>query len=172
MQKPRPRWMILTLGLVFVLLLALATPAAAGKPVDPAGLQRLNWYTVIGGSSDSVTDVRVPGHVTINTPSGRVAMVINGQITLLPNKTYGVWVRELTGYTGGSLTSYAPLHYYKLVTFTTNIRGQGSFHVNIARADLRDATRNIQIAINLSPTDTYVGDTVAATVKVTPVQSG
>ena len=172
MPKPRPRRMILTLGLVFLLLLALAVPAAAVKPADPGGLQRLTWYTVIGGSSDNVTAVRVPGHVTINTPSGRVAVVINGQITLLPNTPYGVWVRELTGYTGDSLTSYAPLHYYKLVTFTTNVRGQGSFHINIARADLPDGLRNIQIAINPSPIDTHVGETVAATVKFTPVQSG
>ena len=172
MQKPRPRWTILTLGLVFVLLLALATPAAAGRPVDPASLQRLNWYTVIDGSSDNVTDVRMPGHVTINTPNGRVAMVINGQITLLPNTTYWVWVRELTGYTGNRLAEYAPLNYYKLATFTTNVRGQGSFHINVARADLANATRNIQIAVNSAPSAAEIGTTVAATVKFTPVQSG
>jgi hypothetical protein len=173
MQKPHPRWMIFTLGLVFLLLLVLAVPAGAVKPVDPGGLQRLTWHSVTDGSSDNVTDTLVPGHVTINTPAGRVAMVINGRITLLPNTTYGVWVRELTGYTGDYLASYTPLHYYKLVTFTTNVRGQGSFHINIARADLLpDGTRNIQIAINPSPSDASIDVTVAATIRFTSVRTG
>ncbi|OFW53301.1 MAG: hypothetical protein A2V75_02895 [Actinobacteria bacterium RBG_16_70_17] len=172
MKKLRLHRTALTVGLVSLLLLAMAVPAAAVKPVDPGKLQRLTWYAVPSGNSDVVSTDELPGHVSINTPAGEVTMIINGRITLDPNTTYGVWVRELTGYTGDYLTSYAPLSYYKLTTFTTNVRGQGSFHINIARGDLPDGTRDIQIAINPSLDDAYVGSTVAATVKFTPVRTG
>lgn len=173
MKQLSPRRAALTLGLVFLLLLALAVPAAAVKPADPAKLQRLSWYEVAGGSSDNVlTGSPVRGHVTINTPAGRLAMILNGRIVLAPNSTYGLWVRELTGYTGDCLVSYPPLHYCKLATFTTNGQGIGKFHLNLGRADLADATRNIQIAINTSAGDADIGSTVAATVKYTPVTTG
>jgi hypothetical protein len=172
MQKLRPRWMILTLGLVFVLLLALAVPAAAVRPPDSWRLQRLTWHKVANWNSDSVLPDPVPGRGTINTPRGTVAMVINGHVKLQPNTTYGVWVRELTGYTGTSLASAPTAYYYRLATFTTNIRGWGAFHIHIARTLLPNDLRNIQIAINTSLNPGDVGGTVAATVRFTPVRTG
>jgi hypothetical protein len=173
MNRMRSRWTVLTLGLVFLLLLAMAVPAAAVKPVSPDKAQKLTWHTVTAGSSDNVVlDSRMPGHVNINTPNGRVTMIVNGQITLMPYTTYGVWIREFTGYTGPYLTSYPPLNYYKLATFTTNAHGRGSFHLNLRERDLTDGLRNIQVAINTSAYPTDFGITVAATVKFTPIRTG
>ena len=173
MNRTRSRWTVLTLGLVFLLLLAMAVPAAAVKPVSPDKAQKLTWHAVTFGSSDYVDMAsRVPGHVNINTPNGRVTMIINGQINLTPYTTYGVWIREFTGYTGPYLTSYPLLNYYKLATFTTDAYGRGSFHFNIRERDLTDATRNIQVAVNTSAYDADFGFTVAATVKFTSIKTG
>ena len=173
MNRTRSRWTVLTLGLVFLLLLAMAVPAGAARPLSPDKAQNLTWHEVTLGSSDNVVlDSRVPGHVNINTPNGRVTMIINGQITLTPYTTYGVWIREFTGYTGPYLLFYAPLNYYKLATFTTDAYGRGSFHFNIRERDLTDGTRNIQVAINTSAYPTDFGVTVAATVKFTSIKTG
>jgi len=157
-------------GLMLILVLAVAAPALAVKPADPYKAQMIDWYTVTGGSSDNVTDVLVPGHVNLNTPSGAVTMVINGVITLDPNTTYAVWIRQFTGFTGDFINSYAPLGYYTLGYFTTDAYGHGAFHYNIANSDLPAATRNIQLAVNTgtepAPSTAY-GVTVAATMKYT-----
>jgi hypothetical protein len=172
MGNLRSRWIILFLSTVLILIVAMALPAGAVKPTDPEKAQNLSWYAVTGGSSNNVTATPIPGHVMLNTPSGEVTMILNGEITLLPSTTYGVWIRQFTGYTGDYLTSYLPLWYYKLGTFTTDANGVGSFHFNISASDLAPDTRNIQIAINPSLFDTYVGSTVAATVKYTSITSG
>ena len=75
--------------------------------------------------------------------------------------------------TGPSLTSYAPLGYFKLGTFSTNSQGNGSFHFNIQRSDLPAGTYNLQTAINDAGTiDDHIGATVVATQKYTNVNVG
>jgi len=165
-SRPRCiRW--ISFGVVLGLLLVMSIPAGAVKPADAERAQKITWYAVSGGSSDYVLlGSPIPGHVNLNTPSGDVTMVINGVITLAPNTTYAVWIREFTGYTGDWVYSYPPLKYYALGYFTTDGDGNGSFHFNIREGDLTPDTRDIQLAINTTP---VIGATVAATEKYTVV---
>ena len=145
----------------------VAVPAFAGSTTAP-------FYTVTDGTSDNVTNTLSGGSVMFNAPSGNVALIINGNVKgLQPNFEYAAWVRDLTGYTGPSLTSYAPLGYFKLGTFSTNSQGNGSFHFNIQRSDLPAGTYSLQAAINDAGTfDAYIGNTVVATQKYTTVNVG
>ena len=145
----------------------VAVPAFAGSTKAP-------FYTVTNGTSDEVTNTLSGGSVMYNAPSGNVALIINGDVKgLQPNFDYAVWVRDLTTYSGPALTSYAPLGYFKLGTFSTNAQGNGSFHFNIQRSDLPAGTYNLQTAINdAGTTDDHVGATVVATQKYTNVNVG
>src|ERR1700722_11022344 len=139
------RFCVLIAGTTLMVGLALASTAGAG---NGDGSQKVNWYTVVGGSSDNVTTTTVPGHVDLNAPNGAVALIVNGVITLDPNTTYDVWVRDLAGYSGAFLYQYAPLGYIRLATFTTDGDGNGAFHLNLRSADLPSGTYGIQVAIN------------------------
>jgi hypothetical protein len=143
----------------------LALVAVMAVPAFGAGATKAPFYTVDNGTSDQVTSTLAGGSVTFNAPSGAVALIINGDVKgLQPNFSYAVWVRDLGGYSGPALTSYAPLGYFKLGTFTTNPQGNGSFHFNIQRSDLPAGTYNLQAAINpAGDSDSYVGQTVVAT---------
>jgi len=138
------------------------------------GSQKAPFFAVTGGSSDNVTATEAGGFVVFNAPSGDVAVVINGTVKdLQPNVAYAVWVRALPGYTGPSLTSYLPLSYFKLGTFTTNGQGNASFHFNIRASDLPAGTYGLQAAINdAGPNDAYIGSTVIATQRYTVVNVG
>ena len=143
-------------------------------PALSAGSTKAPFYTVDNGTSDDVTNTLAGGSVMYNAPSGDVALIINGNVKgLQPNFNYAVWVRDLTGYTGPSLTSYAPLGYFKLGTFSTDAQGNGSFHFNIQRSDLPAGTYNLQTAINpAGDSDAYIGQTVVATQQYTNVDVG
>ena len=140
--------------------------ADASVSEDQSGAQRLQFYTVSGGSSDNVTSTEVDGTANVVAPTGDVALVIQGNIKsgLDPNKEYEVWVRSLEGYTGPADKSYTPsdYSYYMLDTFTTNDQGHGSFHVNIPSDDLPAGPYDIQVAINVAQ-ETGIGPTVIAT---------
>jgi hypothetical protein len=148
-------------------LAALVAPAFAGSTKAP-------FYTVTNGTSDQVTSTLAGGSVMYNAPSGNVALIINGDVKgLQPNFNYAVWVRDLTGYTGPALTTYAPLGYFKLGTFSTDSQGNGSFHYNLLRSDLPAGTYNLQTAINDAGTsDAWIGNTLVATQKYTTVGVG
>ena len=119
---------------------------------DQSGAQRLQFYTVSGGSSDNVTSNEVDGTANVVAPTGDVALVIQGNIKsgLEANQEYEVWVRSLAGYTGPADESYTPLNYYMLDTFTTNGNGYGHFHINIPSDELPPNTYDIQVAINVA----------------------
>jgi hypothetical protein len=156
-------------GVTLVAAAAVLAPAAMS-----AGATKAPFYTVTGGSSDNVTTTEAGGSVNFNAPSGNVALIINGNVkALAPNFEYAVWVRALPGYTGDSLTEYAPLMYFKLGTFTTNGQGHGSFHFNILASELPAGTYDLQVAINdAGPNDAHIGSTVIATKKSTVVTVG
>jgi hypothetical protein len=157
-----------------VLAAIMVAGAVVAVSAFGGGSQKAPFYTVTGGSSDNVTATEAGGFVVFNAPSGDVAVVINGTVKgLQSNFTYAVWVRALPGYTGPSLTSYPPLNYFKLGTFTTNEQGNGSFHFNILASDLPAGTYGLQAAINdAGPNDAYIGSTVIATQKYTVVTVG
>jgi len=146
----------------------------AGSEGSFAGSTKAPFYTVTNGTSDQVTNTLGGGSVTFNAPSGNVALIINGDVKgLQPNFKYAAWVRDLTGYTGPSLTSAPSLGYFKLGTFSTNSQGNGSFHFNILRSDLPAGTYSLQAAVNdAGPDDAYIGQTVVATQKYTVVDVG
>lgn len=148
-------------------LLLAGVVSAAGK----SDSQKISIYHVDGGSSDSVTDELYKGHVTLVTPMGKNNLILQGVIQgLVPNVKYFVWVRDLTGYTGSLLNSYAPLGYYKLTLFTTDEFGNGDFHYSINKSWLPARPYSIQVAINREdngPAD--IGYTVAATKKFTAI---
>lgn len=158
------------LVLATVIVAALAVPAFAVKPADQVKAQNIPWFQCAGGSSDNVlSTTSVPGNVMLNTPSGSVTMIIDGSITLDPNATYTVWVRQFTGYTGDYFNAYTPLDYYALGQFTTDSTGSGQFHYNIREGELPAATRYIQVAVNAG-TQAFpggYGSTVACTAKYT-----
>ncbi len=157
-----------TLGIMSAVVLATlmcAPTALAGKYVTP---QQASWYYVSGGSSDNVTTDQAYGHAQIVDPMGNAALIVNGVVQLAPNTGYAVWLRDLNpGYSGDSITSYAPLGYYKLTWFMTDGDGYGSFQVKIFSDVLLGGTYNLQVAINADPgtVPTYIGTTVIATDK-------
>ena len=138
---------LLFITLVLLALLALGVPAAAGGKWVTA--QKAPFYQVHGCSSNVVSDDLAGGQVVLVDPMGNVSMVVQGNVKgLLPNSGYDMWIRDLTGYTGDYISVYLPLGYYKLVTFTTDDEGNGSFHVNLRADELPDGTYGIQVAIN------------------------
>jgi len=159
--------------LAIVLVMAFAVPAFAVKPLDQVKAQNIPWYQC-GGNSDVYGPGVVPGNVMLNTPSGAVTMILDGEITLAPSTTYTVWVRQFTGYTGDFFNSYSPLGYFSLGQFTTDEAGVGSFHYNIRDEYLPAAVRNIQVAVNAgteaAPSTGY-GSTVACTAMYTVVEN-
>lgn len=135
--------------------------------------QQTAIYHVDGGSSDYVTNNPYNGHVTLVTPDGKNSLMIQGVIQgLQSSKTYYVWVRDLTGYTGVFLNSYTPLGYYALTSFTTNRNGAGNFSYKINGLKLPAGTYHIQVAINFANSQADIGYTVAATQKYTTVVVG
>ena len=131
---------------MLALLIVVAAVAAGGKWVTA---QKAPFYHVYGCSSNIVSSDLAGGQVVLVDPMGSVSMVVQGNVEgLLPNAGYDMWIRDLTGYTGSYLTKYEPLGYYKLVTFTTDDEGNGSFHVNLRADELPDGTYTIQVAIN------------------------
>ena len=110
------------------------------------------------------------GQVTLVDPMGNVSLIIQGNVRdLTPSTTYGVWVRDLTGYTGDYLNSMPRLGYFKLTTFTTNAKGHGNFHINIGKDDLPDGTYDIQVAINdHNATDPDISARPSSPLKNTP----
>jgi hypothetical protein len=159
--------MALAAAAALSLVALIAVPAFAGSTKAP-------FYTVTNGTSDEVTNTLAGGSVMFNAPSGNVALIVNGDVKgLQPNFEYAAWVRDLTGYTGPSLTPTPGLGYFKLGTFTTNSQGNGSFHFNILRSELPAGTYNLQAAVNpAGPDDSYIGQTVVATQKYTVVDVG
>jgi hypothetical protein len=141
-------------------LVALAIPVFAAT--KPAPLPKFPFYEVTGGNSDFVTDTAVEGFVKIGKPGNSGNLLISGEITLLPNTEYFVWVRDLTNYTGPYLYKYDPLGYFKLVSFTTDGTGKGYFEYSIDKSYLPDGAYPIQVAINYAPSDP-IGYTVVAT---------
>lgn len=143
-------------------------------PAFSAGSTTAPFYTVNNGTSDQVTQTPAGGSVMFNAPSGKVALIIDGNVSgLQPNSNYAVWVRDLTGYTGPALTSYTPLGYFKLGTFSTDPLGNGTFHFNLQRSDLPSGTYNLQTAINpAGDSNDYIGQTVIATQQYTNVTVG
>lgn len=157
-------------GITLIVAAAVIAPMAMS-----AGATKAPFYEVPSGTSDIVSTTEAGGSVEFNAPSGNVALIINGNVkALAPNSAYAVWVRDLTGYTGPSLTSVSSgWTYYKLGTFTTNGQGHGSFHFNILKSELPAGTYNLQVAINpAGPDDAYIGSTVVATKKYTVVTVG
>lgn len=152
----------------------LALVAVMAVPAFSAGSTTAPFYTVNNGTSDQVTNTLAGGSVMYNAPSGKVALIIDGNVSSLQaNSNYAVWVRDLTGYTGPALTTYAPLGYVKLGTFSTDSLGNGSFHFNIQRSDLPAGTYHLQTAINpAGDSNDYIGQTVVATQKYTDVAVG
>lgn len=155
---------ILASFLVFVFMFTLVGSVSAKKWVNS---QKADIYRVGGGSSNNVlTDQPYDDHITLVDPMGKHDMLLHGVIKgLLPNTTYYVWMRNLTGYTGDYLYSYVPLGYYKLAMFTTDEEGNGNFHHKILDEDLPDGTYQIQVAINYEGGGgaPNIGVTVAAT---------
>jgi len=156
-------------AIIFIVIAALVltiTPTLIFAGNGGAGSQKTTLYNVSGGSSDNVIYGQpYDGHVIIVNPKGKNDLIINGVIRGLdPDSEYFVWVRNLTGYTGDYLFIYAPLGYFKLTSFMTNIEGKGSFNYKIQDSDLPDGTYNIQVAINTEVGSTdQIGKTVAAT---------
>lgn len=154
-------------ALTLVFALAFAVPASAVKPADPLKAQKADWFVCGPGESNDVTDVQIPGHVNFNTPAGEVTMIVNGVITLEPNTTYCVFIRDFTDYTGPAIGVAGP--WREMVYFTTDGTGYGEFHLNIANSDLRSGSRGIQVALN--PLSNEWGHTVAATKIWTTIQN-
>ena len=151
---------IFSILLVSIFLMSSVTPVFAGKWVDPVTLP---FFEVENGSSNYVTDVMTDGRVHIVDPMGKATLIIQGQVRELePFTEYAAWVRNLENYTGPYISSYTPLGYYKLVLFTTDEFGNGSFQVKINADELPDGEYWIQVAINTSPA-TGNGVTVLAT---------
>jgi hypothetical protein len=152
----------LSLGLVTV----MAAPAFAGGPPEFKGgadVVKAPLYQVPSGDSGNVSDVLAGGTVTLVTPPGEQVLNVNGSVVgLAPHTAYDVWMRDLDpGYSGTYLYQYLPLGYYKLVRFTTDEVGAGSFHIGFKTSVLDDGPYNVQVAINTA-NDTY-GLTVQAT---------
>jgi hypothetical protein len=138
---------LLSVTLAMLALLVVVTAAAAGGKWVTA--QKAPFYHVYGCSSNVVSSDLAGGQVVLVDPMGSVSMVVQGNVKgLLPNVGYDMWIRDLTGYTGSYLAKYEPLGYYKLVSFTTDDEGNGSFHVNLRADELPDGTYPIQVAIN------------------------
>ncbi len=130
-----------------LLTISFAVSAFADDELELS--QRIPLYTVTNGTSDQVTDVLSGGSVKVTAPEGKIALIIQGSIKGLEPKTeYFVWIRDLTGYTGTSLASAPTLGYFKLAKFTTNKKGNASFHISIKRSALIARTYALQIAIN------------------------
>jgi len=131
-----------------------ATPFLVALPQPTHGHwvnnQRVPLYEVTTCSSNNVSsDSIIQGEVVFVDPMGNVTLVIQGNVEgLTPKHEYAVWVRNLSGYTGPYLDEYTPLGYYKLETFTTNVKGKGKFHINILADDLPTGEYEIQLAIN------------------------
>lgn len=156
-------------AIIFIIIAALIltiTPALIYAEKGNVSSQKANLYHVSEGTSDNVLyDQPYGGHVIIVNPMGKNDLILNGIIKgLNPNSEYFVWVRNLTGYTGDYLYNYAPLGYFKLTSFMTNVKGKGSFHYRIDDSELLNSDYNIQVAINDETGYTNnIGITVAAT---------
>lgn len=146
-----------------------ATPFLVALPQPTHGHwvnnQRVLLYPVPNCDSAVVnTDAESQGEVLFNDPMGKVTLVIQGNVEgLTPKHEYAVWVRNLSGYTGPYLGEHTLLGYYKLETFTTNVKGKGKFHINILADDLPTGTYEIQLAINDPDVGGKNGCTVLAT---------
>ena len=157
------KYLILVLIVLIIGALVIGVQVASGKRVDA---QRVPLYPVSTGNSWYV-DTTAPsqGEVVLVDPMGNVTFIIQGNVEgLNPNYDYAVWVRDLRddpGYTGDFLKSASSLGYYMLETFTTNVEGKGTFHINILSEDLTPGTYQIQVAINDDCVE--VGKTVLAT---------
>ncbi len=150
------KWISFALILALVVLLpatVMAKPVHAAQNNSKAHAVlnvKMPVYHVTGGTSDQVDDDNpYKGHITVTTPKGKNDLVIRGVIDGLKKKTeHSVWVRKLAGYTGTYLDRNTSLQYYKLLLFTTDSDGHGSFRLKIADKDLPDGTYELQIAIN------------------------
>ena len=154
------KYLILILIVLIFGTLVVGVQAAGGKLVDA---QRVPLYPVDNRSSNNVlTSEPSQGEVVFVDPMGNVTLVIQGNVEgLTPKHEYAVWVRNLSGYTGLYLDENTSLGYYKLETFTTNVKGKGKFHINILANDLPTGEYEIQLAIN----DCEAGGTDLATIK-------
>lgn len=152
--------LLTTASALTMLFTVMAVPALAKGTVANI---KAPFYDVDVCDSDHVTDTLAGGKVIMVTPNGSTDLVMQGNVKgLTSNTEYQVWVRDLDpGYTGDYIFSYLPLGYYKLVTFTTDDLGDGSFHINFSSSDLKAGDYKIQVAINTA-SETY-GCTVIAT---------
>ena len=158
---------IISLVLVIGLTLLIMTPIFATGGGKWVNAQRVPLYPVLNCNSWFVdTDSPSQGEVVFVDPMGKVTFIIQGNVEDLdPSKCYAVWIRDLRddpGYTGDFLNQYSDLGYYMVETFTTNVEGNGKFHLNILSEELSPGTYQIQLAIN-DKCDQSIGCTVLAT---------
>ena len=156
------RRILTSLAVVSIMALAFAPAASAGKFVTP---QKADWFYTPSGSSNDVSDVKAYGHAQIVDPMGSANFIVNGVVKLEPNTGYAVWVRELYGYTGPSITPTPGIGYYKLSWFMTDEFGYGTFQVKSYSTYLPTGSYPIQVAINQDDgtNPAFVGTTVIAT---------
>lgn len=147
---------------------ALAGPALAGPPAvkNGADVQKAALFVVDTCNSDAITTTPTGGRVVLVAPRGKQVLNVNGDVVgLAPSSAYDVWMRDLDpGFTGDYLFAYMPLGYFKLVTFTTDAFGAGSFHIGFKTDVLADGTYDIQVAINNAGAANNIGCTYQATV--------
>lgn len=158
----------LIIGILSVITILSVSTSAAMATDGPVNSQKAELYAVAGGSSDFVlTDQAYKGHIHVVDPMGENNYMMNAVIHgLLPNTECFVWVRDIGGYTGPSLYSDPSQGYYKLLSFTTDSEGKGTFNYRINESDLPGGTYQIQVAINYELSGPIgVGYTVAATEK-------
>jgi hypothetical protein len=143
-------------------------PALAGPPEfkNGADVQKKDLFVVNTCSSDAISTTPTGGSVVLVTPPGEQVLNVNGSaVGLAPNSAYDVWMRDLDpGFSGDYIFHYAPLGYYKLVTFMTDASGAGTFQVGFKTADLDQGTYNMQVALNNSGAANFIGCTYQATV--------
>jgi len=142
------KYLILVLIVLIIGTLVIGVQVASGKRVDA---QRVPLYPVNNCNSAFVrSDLPSQGEVVFVDPMGNVTFIIQGNVEdLSPNQCYNIWIRDLDpGYSGNFLKKYAPLGYYMVDTFTTNVEGKGTFHINILSEDLTPGEYEIQLAIN------------------------
>jgi hypothetical protein len=154
----------------FLLAGLIAVVGGVMVPTALSGALKLPIYAATDaatcGSSASLSTTQVPGHVNLNTPSGAVALIVNGAVTMAPNTTYTVWVRNFDSKYGGAYVNKAVvIGYYALGTFTSDAFGSGEFHYNLLKTDLPAGTYQVQVAINTGtqPYPGAYGCSVAAT---------